>query len=133
MRRTGLTWGCLAILAGMTTGCSMAVGGSMAPPPPRPAYYGPTTSYAPGAPQAMGGPVAFAPAPILASAPTIGTLGPSGSTYQHARSDDTLTTIASRYNVSVEDLRKVNPNIKHGDTVAPGQLVRIPDGNTAIR
>lgn len=101
-------------------------------PPPRPAYYGPTTSYAPGNPQAMGGPVAFAPTPIVASAPAPGTLGPSGTTYYHARTDDTLTTIASRYNVSAEDLRKVN-NIKAGDTVAPGQLVRIPDGATAIR
>lgn len=80
----------------------------------------------------MGGPVAFVPAPIVASAPTVGTMGPSGSTFYHARTDDTLTTIASRYNVSPEELRRLN-NIKSGDTVNPGQLVRVPDGATAIR
>jgi|GEM_PF-6044776 len=130
MRSTGWQWGWLGLSLVTLSGCTMGVGGSVAPPQ-RPAYYGPT-SYAPGATQAMGGPVAFAPVPIVASVPTIGTMGPSGSTFYHARTDDTITTIASRYNVSAEELRKLN-NIKPGDSVAPGQMVRVPDGATAIR
>jgi lysozyme len=43
---------------------------------------------------------------------------------------DTLSTIAKRYGISSQDLQKLN-NLTNADVLAPGQVLRIPEGATA--
>lgn len=108
-------------------------------PQTRPTMMGPTTGYAPIGQQSMNGPVAFIPGTTTAVAPLNATPGlagaatnPSEITYFNTRPGDSVSSVATLYGVTEEELRKSN-NLKADDKIAPGQLVRIPDGSTTIR
>ncbi len=130
-----MTWlrGFGLVAAGTLAGCAFPMGG-YGPPPNRP--IGPTTGYMPTGSTMVGGPVAFGPvAPVTTFAPTTGTttaLDANARYYRVTNGDESLSKVASRYNVSEAELRKLN-NLNSGDQLAPGQLVRVPDGATAIR
>lgn len=145
------------------TGCAFPLGGSPHPQAAhgRP-MMGPTASFTPAGPQSFNGPVAYGPAPVLTmnsiapqssaslsptplasgtatastapatAAPTAARPSNGTITYFNVRPGDTVTSIATLYGVPETELRQTN-NLKNSDQVAPGQLVRIPDGATAIR
>lgn len=51
----------------------------------------------------------------------------SGQTY-YVQKGDTLRSIASRWSVTVEDILKVNPQIKNANLIYVGQAITIPSG-----
>lgn len=51
----------------------------------------------------------------------------SGQTY-YVQKGDTLRNIASRWSVTVEDILKVNPQIKNANLIYVGQAITIPSG-----
>ncbi len=62
--------------------------------------------------------------------PTAGTR--DGARGQHTvRSGDTLSHIAKRNGVGLNDLLKANPQIRNANLIHPGQAVTIPDGGRA--
>jgi LysM repeat protein len=121
------------VVAGSLAGCAFPMGG-YGPPANRP--IGPTTGYMPTGSTMVGGPVAIGPvAPVTTFAPTTGTttaMDANARYYRVTQGDESLSKVATRYNVSEAELRKLN-NLNAGDNLAPGQLVRVPDGATAIR
>lgn len=115
-------------------GCAFPLNSGPYPQAQRP-MMGPTTGYAPMNQQGYNGPVAVVPGAVttLNAAPTTTVASnPGGITYFNVRQGDSVTSVATLYGVSETDLRKVN-NMKPGEQINPGQLVRIPDGSTAIR
>lgn len=131
-------YGKLVLLAGCigTMGCAYPMGGTYHPPHNT---MGPTTGYAPVGQSTMNGPVATLPGTATAFVPLNTMPGLASTavrqpeiTYFNVRPGDSVTSVATLYGIPEEELRKSN-NLKPGDNLAPGQLVRIPDGNTAIR
>lgn len=55
---------------------------------------------------------------------------PPGMRKYVVRKGDTLSSIARRFNVTVEDILKVNPQIKDPNLIYPGQVIIIPGGVT---
>lgn len=45
------------------------------------------------------------------------------------KSGENLSKIAKQYNTSVNNLLKINPNIKNKDLIKVGQIVKIPQGD----
>jgi LysM repeat protein len=104
--------------------------------------------YAPAGPQTVSGPVAVTPYTMTASTATPGlapTATPSTApiatiptgprpvaTYYHVAPGDTLSSIATRYGKTVEDIRSVNKLTGNSD-LAPGQMVLIPGEGTVVR
>lgn len=130
-------YGYLLLLAGLlgATGCAYPMGGTFHPP--RQAMG--ATGYAPVGQATLNGPVATLPQGGTAYVPMNAMPGLASSpvrqpeiTYFNVRPGDSVSSVATLYGVSEEELRKSN-NLKSGDSLAPGQLVRIPDGTSAIR
>ncbi len=126
----------LGLLSALSlTGCAYPMNSGPYPPMAGRPMMGPT-GYAPANQQVYGGPVAIAPTAVTTFAPTAPTImaagNPGGITYFNVRPGDSITSVATLYGVSETELRKTN-NLKPGEQIAPGQLVRIPDGSTAIR
>lgn len=86
----------------------------------------PSTSYAPGV---QGAPIAMVPG-VTTFAPTAANT--NSITYLNVRPGDTVSSVASFYGVPESEIRKAN-NLGPSDKISAGQLVRIPDGATAIR
>lgn len=42
------------------------------------------------------------------------------------RSNDTLVSIASQYNITVNDIIAVNPNLQQSDLITVGQVIKLP-------
>jgi len=101
--------------------------------------------YAPLGPQTVSGPVALSPVTMTAStasptpAPTAtastATI-PAGprpvATYYHVNPGDTLSSIATRYGKTVDEIRNAN-KLNGNNDLAPGQMVLIPGEGTLIR
>lgn len=122
--------GLALLLPALSMGCTYPMGGPVPRGAAQPMMM-PTTGYAP---SAQGGPVAFGPAPVTTTfAPTmLPQTASSGTTFFNVRPGDSLSSVATLYGVSEHDLRKTN-NLGPNDKLNPGQLVKIPDGATAIR
>lgn len=50
-------------------------------------------------------------------------------TVYRVRSGDTMSKIAHHFNVSLQVLSDANPHVENINTIFPGQLLNIPDGN----
>jgi len=69
-------------------------------------------------------PVGADSAEIVMAAAPVTTASPTKTTYHKVSSGDTLFSLASRYNTSVSDLKRVNGI--SGDSIRSGQSLRIP-------
>jgi len=64
-------------------------------------------------------------APVTTPTPESGTAGVCGDTYV-VQAGDTLSAIARKCGVSLDDLLAANPQIKDPASIYPGQQIRIP-------
>ncbi len=72
---------------------------------------------------------------ILLSALSLSLLSPKvamgANTYEVAKGD-TLTKIASEYDVSIDELLKTNSAIKDANQIRIGQIINLPASNTTV-
>lgn len=42
------------------------------------------------------------------------------------KTDDTLASIAQKFNITTDDIIAVNPNLQQSDLITPGQIIKLP-------